>query len=1013
MSEIKIDSALFSKRLALLQKSIKDKNIFKEEVDSILIVTGATDDDNPYKKSTILHNWLLGYEFPATAILITSDSITILTSANKAKILSPLKDVIGVDNFSILIRSKDSDQNSKLFQDFIDIVISKGSKIGILPKDKFEGKFYQDWTDNYYSKNESKFDKLDISTSLSKVLEIKDIQEQNLISIASKISTNLMVFFTDEMINAADEELNITNSQLSEKIENKIDDSKFFQQMEKNKSMKKLGPDFDLNQVDWCYNPIVQSGHDFDLRPSAQSNDKKLESGVIISAIGSRYKSYCSNIARTFLIDPSKEIEKNYDFMLSVYRQILNYLKDGIIAKDIYNKILNFIIQERPDLEKHFLKNCGWLMGLDYKDSTLILNSKNERVLHEDSIININIGFQNLKDKENNVYSLLISDTVKVTKSEPILLTDLPKNRSEISFYFKDDNEDVKREVKDEDKLPNGKPKKISDRVKSEINTNSKILKSKLRTETKNHDEDQEKIKRELQKQLLEKRRKEGLAKYSKSDAIGDVETKAVFKRYESYLRESQIPSNVKDLKIHIDSKTQTIILPICGRPVPFHINSFKSGSKTEEGDYTTIRLNFNSPGGVNTRRDELPYEDGPDKQFIRSLTFRSKDGARMTEVLKKIQDLKKEATKRENEKKQMADVVTQAKLIEVRGIGRGKRLDQVFIRPGPDSKRVAGYVEIHQNGLRYQSPIRNDQKVDVLFSNIKHLFFQPCKDELIVLIHCHLKTPIMIGKKKTRDVQFYREASDMAYDETGNKKRRYRYGDEDELEQEQEERRRKLLLDKEFKAFAEQISEASNGLVDLDIPFRELGFNGVPFRSSVFCIPTRDCLVQLIDPPFLVITLDEIEIVHLERVQFGLKNFDMVFVYKDFSTVSVNTIDVALLDDIKNWLSDVDIPVTSGPVNLNWSAITKTILADPYQFYVDGGWSFLDAEDSDDSEEESEEEDVFEPEDDEPSSDEYDESAEDAESDFSEGSGSGSGSDEDNDDVASEEDEEGEVWSD
>jgi nucleosome binding factor SPN SPT16 subunit len=38
-----------------------------------------------------------------------------------------------------------------------------------------------------------------------------------------------------------------------------------------------------------------------------------------------------------------------------------------------------------------------------------------------------------------------------------------------------------------------------------------------------------------------------------------------------------------------------------------------------------------------------------------------------------------------------------------------------------------------------------------LLFSNIKHLFFQPCDDELIVVIHIHLKAPIMIGKKKAK----------------------------------------------------------------------------------------------------------------------------------------------------------------------------------------------------------------------------------------------------------------------
>lgn len=38
----------------------------------------------------------------------------------------------------------------------------------------------------------------------------------------------------------------------------------------------------------------------------------------------------------------------------------------------------------------------------------------------------------------------------------------------------------------------------------------------------------------------------------------------------------------------------------------------------------------------------------------------------------------------------------------------------------------------------------------DILFSNVKHIFFQPCDHELLVIFHVHLKAPIMIGKKKT-----------------------------------------------------------------------------------------------------------------------------------------------------------------------------------------------------------------------------------------------------------------------
>jgi nucleosome binding factor SPN SPT16 subunit len=290
--------------------------------------------------------------------------------------------------------------------------------------------------------------------------------------------------------------------------------------------------------------------------------------------------------------------------------------------------------------------------------------------------------------------------------------------------------------------------------------------------------------------------------------------------------------------------------------------------------------------------------------------------------------------------------------------------MDNVFIRPAMDGKRVPGKVEIHQNGLRYQSPIATQHRVDILFSNVKHLFFQPCLHELIVIIHVHLKDPILIGKKKTKDVQFYREATDIQFDETGNRKRKYRYGDEEEFEAEQEERRRRAELDKQFQAFAGKIADAGkNENVDVDIPFRELGFNGVPFRSNVFCQPTTDCLVQLTEPPFMVITLEDIEIAHLERVQFGLKNFDMVFVFKDFhrAPYHINTIPVESLENVKEWLDSVNIPFSEGVLNLNWPTIMKTVTADPHAFFADGGWSFLQAESDEDEDDEESEESAFE----------------------------------------------------
>lgn len=39
---------------------------------------------------------------------------------------------------------------------------------------------------------------------------------------------------------------------------------------------------------------------------------------------------------------------------------------------------------------------------------------------------------------------------------------------------------------------------------------------------------------------------------------------------------------------------------------------------------------------------------------------------------------------------------------------------------------------------------------------------------------------------------------------------------------------------------------------------------------------------------------------------------------------------------------SSVDIPLAEGPVNLNWGPIMKTINDDPYEFFQQGGWTFL-----------------------------------------------------------------------
>lgn len=1004
MSEVVIDAAAFHKRLAIIQKGLTGSD--GENLAALLFLVGSRDDESTYKKSIVVQLWLLGYEFAHTAIYITAEKCTIITSEGKAKHLKHLSASAPSNSgkLEVWTRTKDQEHNKKLFENLIDelkqATKDNDKKIGTIAKDTFKGKFIDEWNEFF---KVADLPVADAATLVSKSVELKDSEEFKLTSLAAKASVVMMDSFANEMMDVVDNETKTTNVDISEKLDKKIDSNKWYSRSELGKKLLLANREFDPELLDWCYSPIVQSGGEYDLKPSAFSTESRfVGDGVIISSLGLRYKNYCSNIGRTFLIDPSPAMDENYLTLLELQEHIAkNLLTDSKFAKDVFEGAIKFLESKNSKLVSHFTKNAGWLTGIEFRDSTLVLNPKNERKLINGQIVSLTIGFNGLSnDAATNPklknYSLLLTDTYKITEGEAISLTNYQKARTEVTFYLKNAQKSSVKKENGDRKIKSEKDVTIEKKLA--INeANSRILKSKLRNESAAADDtNADKVRQEIQKKLHEKREQEGLARFSKADAADDSEFKPIFKRYESYVRESQIPSSVRDLKIHIDYKNHTIILPICGRPVPFHINSFKNGSQNEEGDYTYLRLNFNSPGagGANSRRTELPYEDSTEHSFVRSLTFRSTDRQRMVDVYKAILDLKKESVKREAEKKQLADVVTQGNLIELKG-SRMKKLDQVFVRPTPDTKKTGGVLQIHENGLRYQLSFRADQKIDILFSNIKHLFFQSCKDELIVIIHCHLKSPIMIGKRKTHDVQFYREASDIAFDETGGRKRRYRYGDEDELQQEEEERKRKLMLDREFKNFAELISKESGGKVDLDQPFRELGFQGVPFRSAVFCMPTRDCLISLIDPPYLVVTLEEIEIAHLERVQFGLKNFDMVFVFKDFlkPVVHINTIPMELLEDVKTWLTNVDIPLSEGTMNLNWGTLMKTINADPYTFFADGGWRCLAGTGESDDEESEEEESEFEASDEDPSDEEVDSEEESEDAYSSDGSGSGSGS--------------------
>lgn len=472
---------------------------------------------------------------------------------------------------------------------------------------------------------------------------------------ASRACSGLMSdYFIDEMSQLLDEEKKMSHKALSAKVDAKIDDAKFFNKL------AKLPPEFDAQQIDWAYGPVIQSGGNYDLKLTATSDSNNLHAGIIIAGFGIRYKTYSSIIARTFLVDPSKSQETNYAFLRSIYETVMKEMRDGAVVKDLYNKAIGIVRAKKPDLEKHFVKNIGAGIGIELRDPNMVLNGKNNKTLKNGMTLCVTIGFTDIqdpdpKDKKNAVYSMVISDTVRVGDSGPHVFTkDAGTDMDSVCFYFGEEEEPQK-------------PKKDKKEPRASTIASKNITKTKLRAERPSQVNDgAEARRREHQKELAAKKVKEGLERFAGTTGDENGVAQKKFKRFESYKRDNQLPSKVKDLLIYVDHKASTVIVPVMGRPVPFHINTIKNASKSDEGDYAYLRINFLSPGQGVGRKDDQPFED-PSAHFVRNLTLRSKDHDRLGQVAQDITQLRKNALRREQEKKEMEDVVEQDKLVEIR----------------------------------------------------------------------------------------------------------------------------------------------------------------------------------------------------------------------------------------------------------------------------------------------------------------------------------------------------------
>ena len=818
------------------------------------------------------------------------------------------------------------------------------------------------------------------------------------------------------MLDIIDGGTQVTHVQLANEVEKFMSDAGsndiFLGKIgEKSESFSKAAQKCKLedDHLESCYEPVIQSGGAYNLKASAQSDETVLKAGIIISRLGARYKSYCSNVGRCLIISPTKKKEEVYKFLLEVQKEALAVIAPGKPITGVYTRVKEFIAEKKPELSKHLPKNVGFATGIAFRESSLALNDKANKSpvnFSAKMVFCLDLGFDKVTEDAEGAdpFSVQIIDTVLVTDSEAENLTATAKSAfDDVSISWRTEDDDSKQDEEAEAKskaaqslleaqnLQAGSRRGVKHGADASSNANP--------------------VQRQANQEQLKRKAEEEMKERMLNDTSTDVK---LAKDPKCYRKNTEMDgAKAEELKIYVDRTHDAVVFPVCGMAVPFHISTIKTMSKSDEGEGVTIlRVSFDIPPvkltSVHTKRgDKLTY--------IKELSYRSNRGNDLASVWQKMKDMQKKFREMLRDEKEMKDYVEQAKLIYGKRSSSAIRLSDLVMRPGISAgkrKNITGTLEAHQNGFLFTN--KKGEKFELLYKRIKHAFYQGPEDDLTILLHFRLDPPLMIQKKKYTDIQFYTEVGEAVTD-LGKARGGY---DGDEMEAEQRERRKKKQLKSQFKEFYRKVQDYTKKMheedddipaLEFEQPERSLGFQGAPLMAgseNVLCAPTPSCLVNLAwrDKGAFVLTLEDIDRIHFERVDFMLKNFDLVVIYKDYKRTvdTIRSIPRNQLESIKEWLNECDIIFTESDKSIDWKKVLKHIVSDVEAFVQDGGWDFLeDKPATDDEGEYSDESEGFAPdESDLEESESEDESENSEESDYSDSDG------EDDDDDESEESE-------
>ena len=112
---------------------------------------------------------------------------------------------------------------------------------------------------------------------------------------------------------------------------------------------------------------------------------------------------------------------------MSVEDEILKALVDGAKLSEVYSTVESYVKKEKPALLDKMTKTLGFVTGIEFRESSLVIGPKNNAVVQKGMVFNVNLGFSDLDNTDSNddrgqKCALFLSDTVVVGEVRLIML---------------------------------------------------------------------------------------------------------------------------------------------------------------------------------------------------------------------------------------------------------------------------------------------------------------------------------------------------------------------------------------------------------------------------------------------------------------------------------------------------------------------------------------------------------------------------------------------------------------